>query len=477
MYQDYPGGKIMKVLFCSSEVVPFAKTGGLADVAGTLPPALEAAGVQVKIIMPRYKCVDIKKFKLKKLDNETYTTTIGKNVEIILLEKKSFFDRDGLYQQKGEDYSDNLERFSYYCMQTLRLIKKLNFKPDIIHCNDWQTGLIPIYLKTIFKKDPFYKNIKTIFTIHNLGYQGLFPEKEFSLTGLDKDMFSVNGVEFYGKINLLKGGLLFADSISTVSSAYAQEIQSAEFGCGLEGILQKRKKDIIGILNGINYNEWDPKKNKVLVKNYGPDSIDGKYENKEALQKLGNLKVDRKIPLLGIITRLADQKGLDILAEVIKEIVKMPVQFILLGTGDARYHKLFESLSKSYKNTSIHLKFDATLAYKIYAGSDIFLMPSYYEPCGLGQLISLNFGTIPLVRKTGGLADTVEDFDPFTKKGNGFMFSQYQSGALLETIKRSLCVYNDDKTWNKLVIRAMKCDFSWGKSAEDYVNLYKSLKS
>ncbi len=467
----------MKVLFCSSEVVPFAKTGGLADVAGTLPPALEVAGVQIKIVMPRYRCVDVKKFKLKKLDDETFTTTIGKNIEVLFLEKKSFFDREGLYQQKGLDYPDNLDRFTYYCLQTLNLIKKINFKPDIIHCNDWQTGLIPIYLKKIFKNDPFYKNIKTIFTIHNLGYQGLFPKEELATTGLGKELFSLNGLEFYGKINLLKGGLLFADYISTVSSTYAQEIQSTEFGCGLEGVLRKRKKDISGILNGINYDEWDPRKNKALVKNYGPDSAEGKYENKEALQKVGKLKVDRKIPLLGIITRLADQKGLDILAEVIEDIVQMPVQFILLGTGDPRYHKLFEGISSKYKNTSIHLKFDLTLAYKIYAGSDIFLMPSYYEPCGLGQLISLNFGTIPLVRRTGGLADTVEDFNPFTKKGNGFVFSNYQSGALLEAIKRSLCVYNDAKTWKKLVTRAMKSDFSWEKSAKKYVNLYKSLKA
>ncbi|MFH1093184.1 MAG: glycogen synthase GlgA [Candidatus Omnitrophota bacterium] len=467
----------MKVLFCSSEVVPFAKTGGLADVAGTLPPALEAAGVQIKIVMPRYKCVDVKKFKLKKIDDDTFSTTIGKNVEVLFLEKKRFFDRDGLYQQNGLDYPDNLDRFTYYCLQTLNLIKKINFKPDIIHCNDWQTGLIPIYLKETFKSDPFYKNIKIVFTIHNLGYQGLFAKEEFAITGLSKELFSVNGLEFYGKINLLKGGLLFSDLISTVSPTYAKEIQSAEFGCGLEGVLQKRKKDITGILNGINYNEWDPMKNKTLVKNYGPDSIEGKYENKEDLQKLGKLKVDRKIPLLGIVTRLADQKGLDILAEVIEEVVQMPVQFILLGTGELRYHKLFEVIGNKYKNTLIHLKFDATLAYKIYAGSDIFLMPSYYEPCGLGQLISLNFGTIPLVRRTGGLADTVEDFDPFTKKGNGFVFSNYQAGALLETIKRSLCVYNDAKTWKELITRAIKSDFSWEKSAKDYVNLYKSLKS
>ncbi|MBU1045011.1 MAG: glycogen synthase GlgA [Candidatus Omnitrophica bacterium] len=467
----------MKVLFCSSEVVPFAKTGGLADVAGTLPPELANLGVNIKVVLPYYKSIDSKKFEIKKIDKDTSVAVIQNNVEVYFIENKRYFDRANLYQYNGVDYRDNLERFTYYCQQTLRLAKKIKFKPDIIHCNDWQSALIPIYLKTIYKDDAFFKKTKTVFTIHNLGYQGLFSKEDFSVTGLDYDVFSMEGLEFYGRINLLKGGLLFSDKITTVSSTYADEIQTPQFGCGLEGVLLKRKNDLSGILNGINCHDWDPTQNKTLTKNYGPDAIAGKYHNKIDLQKICKLKVSKNIPLLGIITRLADQKGLDILAEVIDKIVQMPIQFVLLGTGDPKYHKLFENIKNKYRNTSIHLSFDAKLAYKIYAGSDIFLMPSYYEPCGLGQLISLNFGTIPLVRKIGGLADTVVDYNPFTKQGNGFVFDNYQAGALLEAIKRALCVYNDSETWNKLVAGAMKCNFSWEKSAKEYNKLYKKLLS
>ncbi|MBU1088017.1 MAG: glycogen synthase GlgA [Candidatus Omnitrophica bacterium] len=463
----------MKVLFCSSEVVPFAKTGGLADVAGTLPPELANLGVEIKVVLPYYKSIETKKFKIKKIDKDTAVAVIQNNVEVYFIENKKYFDRASLYQYNGVDYRDNLERFTYYCQQTLKLAKKIKFKPDIIHCNDWQSALIPIYLKTIYKKDVFYKKTKTVFTIHNLGYQGLFPKEDLALTGLSDAVFSIDGLEFYGRINLLKGGLLFSDKITTVSATYAEEIQTPQFGCGLEGVLQKRKSDLSGILNGINCQDWDPKKNKALTKNYGPDDIEGKYNNKTNLQKICKLKVNNRIPLLGIITRLADQKGLDILAEVIDKIVQMPIQFVLLGTGDPKYHKLFESIKDKYKNTAIYLSFDPKLAYKIYAGSDMFLMPSYYEPCGLGQLISLNFGTIPIVRKTGGLADTVVDYDPFSKKGNGFVFDNYQSGALLETIKRALCVYHDAEEWKRLVRGAMKCNFSWEASASEYYTLYK----
>ncbi|MDD5745662.1 MAG: glycogen synthase GlgA [Candidatus Omnitrophica bacterium] len=465
----------MKVLFCSSEVVPFAKTGGLADVAGTLPPALAALDAEIKIVMPRYRSIDVKKFGLKKLNDDTWVGKLGKNIEVYFLEKNKYFDRDGLYQDKGVDYPDNLERFTYYCVRTLNLLKTIKFSPDIIHCHDWQSGLIPVFLKTLYKNDPFYKKVKTVFTIHNLGYQGLFPAEEFSLTGLEKEVFSVNGLEFYGKVNLLKGALLFSDRITTVSPTYAREIQTTEYGCGLEGVLRQRKTDITGILNGINYEEWNPGGNGALAKNYGPDSIEDKYVNKADLQKQCGLAVDAKTPLFGMITRLADQKGLDIFAAIIDDFARLPVQFVLLGTGEPRYHALFESVAKKYKNTSISLTFNAALAYKIYAGSDMFLMPSYYEPCGLGQLISLAFGTIPLVRRTGGLADTVVDYDPFTRKGNGFVFDRYESGALLETVKRSLCVYQDDKAWKKLAVTAMKSDFSWKKSAKQYLSLYKEL--
>jgi len=466
----------MNVLFCSSEVVPFAKTGGLADVAGTLPPALAEEGIKIKVVLPRYKNIDVKKFNLKKINAETYRGTIGNKVEVYFIENKRYFNRAGLYQEKGKDYSDNLDRFTYYCVQTLNLMKKIDFKPDIIHCNDWQTALIPLYLKTIYAKDTFFKKTKTVFTIHNLGYQGIFPEEQFAITGLDKSLFSVDGLEFYGKINLLKAGLIFSDKITTVSPTYAKEVQTKEYGCGLEGVLLRRAKDIVGILNGISYAEWDPQKNKALKKNYTAQTIEDKYINKKDLQKLGGLRADEDIPLLGIITRLADQKGLDILAKVIEKIVKMPIQFVLLGTGEPRYHVLFENIKKKHKNTFINLKFDAKLAYQIYAGSDIFLMPSFYEPCGLGQLISLNFGTIPLVRKTGGLADTVEDYDPFEKKGNGFVFERYEAGALLEAVKRALVVHQDKKSWKKLMLNAMNSKFPWKKSAKAYVQLYENLK-
>lgn len=465
----------MKVLFCSSEVVPFAKTGGLADVAGTLPAALEESGAEVKIVLPRYRMINPEKFKLKKLDENTSVINTSRKIEVYFLENEKYFSRDGLYQDKGVDYADNLERFAYYCLETLKLIKKINFKPDVIHCNDWQSALIPVYLKTIYKDDVFYKNIKTVFTIHNLGYQGLFPKEQFPLTGLKWDLFAIDGLEFYDKVNILKGGLLFSDKITTVSPTYAKEIQTPEFGCGLEGVLLKRKDDLIGILNGIHYAEWDPLTNKALAANYGPANIEGKYINKADLQKTGGLAVNNELPLMGMITRLADQKGLDIFAAVIDDVCRLPLQFVLLGTGDLQYHELFEKIKKKYNNVSVYLKFDPLLAYKIYAGSDMFLMPSRYEPCGLGQLISLKSGTIPIVRKTGGLADTVIDYEPFSESGNGFVFSAYEAGALLETIKRALCVYKDKKAWKNLVSRAMEYDFSWNQSAKKYIELYKGL--
>lgn len=467
----------MKVLFCSSEVVPFAKTGGLADVAGTLPLALEKQGLEVKIVLPRYRMVNPQKFNLKSIDKNISYAKLEDSVDVYFIENEKYFERDGLYQDKGVDYPDNLERFTYYCLQTLELAKKINFKPDIIHVHDWQAALILIYLKTLYKNDPFYKKVKTVFTIHNLGYQGLFPKEQFPQTGLDWQLFNIESLEFYGKVNILKGALIFSDRITTVSPTYAQEIQTPEFGCGLEGVLHKRKADLVGILNGISYEEWDPLKNKVLLKNYGPDTIEDKYVNKNALQQIGGLDVDTNVPLLGMITRLADQKGLDIFAEIIDEFMQLPLQFILLGTGDQHYHVLFENIKKKYKNSAIYLKFDPILAYKIYASSDMFLMPSYYEPCGLGQLISLKFGTIPIVRKTGGLADTIIDYEPFKENGNGFVFASYEAGALLETVKRALCVYKDKQAWRSLVRKAMDFDFSWEQSAKKYMQLYKELIS
>lgn len=461
----------MKIVMCASEVVPYAKTGGLADVAGALPLALEEEGQQVIIVMPYYKQIKNAKFKIQKLNSDVSYTNTGKDIKVYFIENDTYFNRDGLYGEKTGDYPDNLDRFSYYCKKTLELLKKINFEPDIIHVHDWQTSLIPVYLKTIYKGDPFYKNTKTVLTIHNIGYQGLFPKEEFPKIGIEWKYFNMEMLEFYDKINLLKGGIVFSDLINTVSPTYSKEIQTKEFGFGLEGILIKRKDSVFGILNGLDYTIWNPETDKFIAKNYSFKSIKDKYKNKEDLQNFCKLPAKRNIPLFGIISRLAEQKGFDILAEAIDTICKMDLQLVILGTGDLKYHILLEEIVKKYpKVISLHLRFDDPLAHKIYAGSDIFLMPSKYEPCGLGQLISLKYGTIPLVFKTGGLADTVTE-------DNGFVMNEYTKIALVNTIKKAIDVFMDKEKWMRLIEKAMQCDFSWEASADKYIRMYEEAKS
>ncbi|MBI4335789.1 MAG: glycogen synthase GlgA, partial [Candidatus Omnitrophica bacterium] len=444
----------------------FAKTGGLADVSGSLPLALEKMGMDVKVIMPKYKCVKVKGSR----------TVIGKKTEVLFLESEKYFNRDQLYGDRSGDYPDNLERFAFFSKATLELAKEINFTPDIIHCNDWQSALIPVYLKTIYRGDPFYCGIKTVLTIHNLAYQGLFDKSQFPNTGLDWELFNMDGLEFYDKVNILKGGILFSDAVSTVSPTYAREIQTKEFGHGLEGALRARGKDIFGVLNGIDYAVWNPKTDRHIAKNYDADSIDGKDANKTDLQRACGLKADSNVPLVGIISRLADQKGFDLIAAIIGDLLKTNVQLVVLGTGDDRYHVLLEKIAKLYpKKTSIHLKFDAVLAQKIYAGCDMFLMPSRFEPCGLGQMICLKYGTIPIVRLTGGLADTIKEFNSATGEGNGFTFSEYEASELYAAIKRAFSVYDDKGLWKKLVKKAMTCDFSMLRSARGYHDIYKQL--
>jgi starch synthase len=471
-------GIIMKILFCSSEIVPFAKTGGLADVAGALPLALEGLGQEVAVVMPKYKSISEEKFGLKKIEKDVYFTKIGKNICVYFLENKKYFERDGLYGEKTGDYPDNLERFAFFSLRTLELIRQINFHPDIVHCNDWQTSLIPIYLKTLYKDKPFFKDMKTVLTVHNLAYQGLFDKKEYSKLGIDWKYFTMDGLEFYEKINVLKGGLIFSDVVTTVSETYSKEIQTKEFGCGLEGLLAERKDSVFGIINGLDYNVWDPAKDKMIFKTYSPENMDGKYINKAGLQKECGLEVNPKPPLIGLVGRLAEQKGLDILSGAIEQIAKLDLQMVFLGTGDIKYHLILQDIAKRYpKNISVNIKFDDTLAHKIYAASDMFLMPSRYEPCGLGQMISLRYATIPIVFKTGGLADTIVDFDPITYEGNGFVFDYYHKDDLLKTIKTAIYFYKDKAIWNKLLKRSVKYNFSWLESAKKYVNLYKKCSS
>ncbi|MBI4982622.1 MAG: glycogen synthase GlgA [Candidatus Omnitrophica bacterium] len=461
----------MKVAFCASEVAPFAKTGGLADVAGALPLALEKLGHEVIIIMPGYKSVHQAKLEIKKLNKHISYANIGKAIKVYFIESDKYFHRSNLYCDKHGDYKDNLERFAYYCKESLNLLKEINFPADIIHIHDWQASLIPVYLKAFFRQDNFYKNIKTVLTIHNLGYQGIFPKEEFPKLGLDWPYFGMDGLEFFGKINLLKAGLIFSDIINTVSPTYSREIQSEELGFGLEGILSGRKDSLYGILNGLDYNYWSPETDKYILKNYSLKSIEDKLVNKLELQKICGFKQDGNIPVLGIVSRLAEQKGFDILAEDFESICKLGTQFVVLGIGEHRYHVLLEKMTQEYpQSISVHLEFNEALAHKVYAGSDVFLMPSQYEPCGLGQMIALRYGALPLVFKTGGLADTVNS-------QNGFIFEDYNKEDLLGTVKKATEVFQDKKKRLGLVKNAMQCDFSWDVSAKKYIELYEKAKS
>jgi starch synthase len=449
----------MKILFVSPEVVPFAKTGGLADVAGSLPKALNEIGHDIRVFMPRYKNVKSAEvgFPVYFYENENY-----------------FGSREGLYQLPGGvDYADNLERFSAFCRAAFPLLKKLDWRPDILHCNDWQSALVIAYLKVLYKDDPFFKRTAAVYSIHNMGYLGMFPKEKLPLTGLGPDQFKPEALEFWGNIALTKAGFVYADVINTVSETYAKEIQTPEFGHGLDGLLRFRAKDVYGIVNGLDYDVWNPATDKNILRRFSPATLSLKVENKLELQRRNNLPQRKEIPVIGMITRLADQKGLDILAGAIEEIMQMHCQLVILGTGDQKYHDLLLKEKQKYpEHIGVNLKFDAILAELIYAGSDMFLMPSRYEPCGLGQLISYRYGTIPIVRKTGGLADTVRDFDPKTGEGEGFVFEEYSSKALLDAVKRACETYHKKTVWMPLQEKVMELDYSWDASAKKYVSLY-----
>ncbi|MGA2774557.1 MAG: glycogen synthase GlgA [Candidatus Omnitrophota bacterium] len=460
----------MKIALCASEVVPYAKTGGLADVAGALPQALEKEGEDVIIIMPKYKGIE-EHFKLTKVSDNTVYTLLGKQIKVYFIENEAYFNRDALYGTKTGDYEDNLERFSYYSRKALALLKEIKFKADIIHVHDWQVSLIPVYLKADLAKDSFYRNMRTLLTIHNMGYQGLFEKDEFPKLGLNWDLFSMEGLEFFGRVNVLKGGIIFSDIINTVSPTYSKEIRTKRFGFGLEGVLNERKDSLFGILNGLDYSIWNPEQDRFIAGAFSAKNPEEKLKNKEALQKICSLPVNKDIPIIGMVSRLAEPKGFDIICEAIGEICRMKAQMVILGTGDQKYHEILTRISGKYpKSISLNLKFDDPLAHKIYAGSDIFLMPSNYEPCGLGQLIAFKYGSIPLVFKTGGLADTV-------KKENGFIFEDYNKDALIKTIKQALDLFKDKPVWGSLVRKAMQLDFSWEKSAKKYQELYAKAKA
>ncbi|MSR77892.1 MAG: glycogen synthase GlgA [Candidatus Omnitrophica bacterium] len=478
----------MKIAFVSSEMVPFAKTGGLADVTGTLSREILLLGHELVAFLPRYKMVNLSTVKTEtlfedieiKIGSDTECGKVLKHVTpegmtVYLIEHKQFFHRDELYGTVAGDFPDNDKRFIFFQRAVLETLKRLKWKPEIIHCHDWHTGLIPVYLKTLYTKDAFFQKTRTVFTIHNLAYQGNFPPDSMPLTGLGWEHFTMDRLEFYGKLSFMKGGILDADRVTTVSERYAREIQTQEFGCGLEGVLVGQHEKLLGIVNGIDPKEWEPGTDKGMTANFTAENLDGKTRCKAVLQKENGLDIDPKAPLVGVISRLVDQKGIDILIESMERMFQMGAQLILLGTGEEKYHRILREVGRKKRGqSSIHILFDTAMAKKIYAGSDMILVPSYYEPCGLSQMIALRYGTIPVVRATGGLADTVRSFDPKSGQGNGFTFDDYNSGALLWGLERAIEVYNDPKIWNQLVKNAMACDFSWTASAKKYVQLYEA---
>ena len=489
----------MRILLVSSEAVPYAKTGGLADVAGAVPKSLRTLGHHVALILPYYRQtrerfgahVADSGLRLPiELGGETpiaavhRTTLPHSDVPVFLVGHPGFFDREQLYGTAAGDYPDNAERFIFFAKAVIEAVKALEWQADIYHCNDWQTALLPVYLKTSSAKDAFFHNSRSLLTIHNLAYQGVFPAETFSLIGLDHSHFNWREFEFYGKLNLLKGGIVYADLLNTVSKRYAQEIQTKEHGSGLEGILSSRAEDLYGIINGIDYSVWNPATDDLIPANYSPSDLSGKAVCKRELQKRCGLPITAGTahdpPLLGLISRLDNQKGLDLVADIAEDLALLDVQLVLLGTGAQEYEERFAALGERFPSKfSINITFNNELAHQIEAGCDLYLMPSRYEPCGLNQLYSLKYGAIPIVRKTGGLADTITNCTPTSlakETANGFSFASYSPRALLNTIKRALKLYPDRRAWRRLVRIAMSHDWSWEKSARQYLELYKKAR-
>jgi starch synthase len=485
-------GKPLRVLFVTPEAVPFAKTGGLADVAGALPKYLHALGCEVRLAMPYYRMVKGAGLPLQYLGEEIevpigneilkadiYQGQLNQDIPVYFIGRDEFFDREYLYSTPKGDYFDNLERFIFFSKAVLTYCQLIKFSPDIIHHHEWQTGLIPAYLKSIYRNDPFFSPTGVVFTIHNIAYQGIFKKEKFWLTGLPMEMYNPEGIEFWERINLMKAGIVYADVINTVSQKYSEEIQTPEYGYGLEGILRKRRGALYGILNGVDYQDWDPSHDPHLVAHYNLENFSAKTECKKDLLKEFNLPPSLvHSPLLGIISRLADQKGFDLLAEILEELFTLDIGLVLLGTGEQKYHDLFDQVTRKYpQKAGIRIAYDDRLAHKIEAGSDLFLMPSKYEPCGLNQIYSLKYGTIPVVRATGGLDDTIVNYDPVTRKGNGFKFVRYDAKEFLSQIKVALSFYHQPEHWKQLLRNALSEDFSWERSAEAYLQLYrKTLK-
>jgi starch synthase len=484
----------MNVVFVASEAVPFAKTGGLADVAGALPRALAKQGHSVAVFLPCYRRVWSAGAEIvatgitlripigaRSVDGRVHESRLpGSNVLVYLIDQPRYFDRDGLYGLDGKDYDDNCERFVFFDRAVLETIKALDLRPDVIHCNDWQTGLIPVYLKTVYQRVPELSSAGVLLTIHNLAYLGLFPHWEMALTGLDWHLFNWRQLEFHGKLCFMKAGLVFADALSAVSPTYAREIQTPRLGSGLEDLLRYRRADLFGIVNGIDTEAWSPSHELMLAARYDAASVsEGKASCKAWLQRKSGLAERPGVPMFAQIGRLDPQKGWDLLAEVADLLLEQDVQLVVLGEGHPRYHALLTDLERRHAGKFwAHLGFADDLAHQIEAAADVFLMPSLFEPCGLNQLYSLAHGTVPVVRATGGLADTVIDASPenlANGTATGFVFIEPTPAALWATIERVLALWPDRAAWVQLQRRGMTTDWSWDRSAREYVRLYQEI--
>lgn len=474
----------MRILYVTSEAVPFAKTGGLADVAGALPKYIRQLGHEAVVILPKYRGVQSKKILLPSvtipLGGQLHFCAIHEaesieEVRFFFVDYPGYYDRNELYREAAQDYRDNAERFALLSLAALEFAKRAPLPPDIIHCNDWQTALVPVYLRTLYRNDPFFEKTKTLLTIHNLAYQGVFPRGALDRTGLPQELFNPEQLEFYGNVNFLKGGIIFADRLSTVSDKYSREIRTPEFGCGLEGVLQKRSADLTGILNGVDYTEWNPATDPWLVANYSVDNLEGKRRCKIDLLNQFGIQDSLARPVIGIISRLADQKGFDLLHIVADTLIQDGFSMVVLGTGEEKYCRFFLDLQEKYPAyVGARIKYDEWLAHKIEGGADLFLMPSRFEPCGLNQIYSLKYGTVPVVRATGGLDDTIQDFSQ-SPAGTGFKFERYSPEELLSAARRALEVYHTPQRWKELMRNCMSRDFSWHRSAQRYVELYASM--
>jgi starch synthase len=490
--------KNLKILFVTSEVAPFVKTGGLGDVSGALPQILAELGHEVRLVVPKYGSVDERRFKIHEivrlkdipihLDNEielfslrsSFLSGLKTKVQVYFFDNQKYFgSRKGLYQdiKSKKDYPDNDERYILFCHGIMEMIKKLGWTPDIIHCNDWQSGLIPAYQKTLYAELELLRNTKTVFTIHNLEFQGLFGKETFAKTGLPDSVLSEISINSSSKISFLKAGLRYSDILTTVSEKYAEEIRTIdELAGSMKPILQKRKTELFGIINGIDYSTWNPELDNLIKEKYSSKDLAKKAENKKALLERFKFRDGMDIPIIGTISRLTEQKGIDLIQEAIDDILKLNIKFVMLGQGDKKYHEFFEKIQKKYPDKfAVSFDFDDALAHLIEAGSDMYLMPSRFEPCGLTQLYSLKYGTIPIVRFTGGLADTVEKISTSNGNGTGFVFKKYDSKEMLKEIQHAVKLFKKKALWMKIMRNGMSKDYSWYTSAKKYIELYKKM--